>query len=328
MTTPDDELDKLESAILSAMSDPAIDERIPDWTTAHDLTRIGIEAMLDTQKLGRVLVSRGNIHISGAGFRDSSARVNDLARVMTGFQRLATAVGASQVGDKELGKQPTADVQRRTDLLLSAATSPESIALTFTPAITPNDELGDPGMLAELESDDQMLDTAVGAAIDVLAAGNDIGLSPLESAFVDLLGTLGPRAAAAVRDLAKTLDRARFDIDIAWQQPTRTTRRVHVSAGTAARIATTVEHTNLDEQPVTIIGEYLTVSAVTSWLIKQDDGDTITVKLGRIDPAQIKGLAVGDRIRIEATMKTETVTGGNAKTTYTAKTFERLDHAE
>lgn len=327
MTTPDDELDQLESAILSAMSDPETDERIPDWTTAHDLTRIGIEAMLDTQKLGRVLVSRGNIHITGDGLSDSSARVNDLARVMTGFQRLATAVGASQAGDKELGKQPTADVQRRTDLLLSAATSLDSIALTFIPAITPNDELGDPGMLVELESDDQMLDTAVGAAIDVLAAGNDIGLSPLESAFVDLLGALGPRAAAAVRDLAKTLDRARFDIDIAWQQPTRTTRRVHVSAGTAARIANTVEHTSLDEQPVTIVGEYLTVSSVASWLIKQDDGDIITVKLGRIDPGRTKGLAVGDRVRIEAIMKAETTTGGSVKTTYTARTFERLDYA-
>lgn len=64
---------------------------------------------------------------------------------------------------------------------------------------------------------------------------------------------------------------------------------------------------------------------MASWLIQQDDGDTITVKLGRIDPTQTKGLAVGDRIRIEASMKTETATGGSVKTTYTAQTFERFD---
>lgn len=104
-------------------------------------------------------------------------------------------------------------------------------------------------MVEELESDEQMLDTAVGAAIEVLAAGNDIGPSSVESAFVDLLSTLGPRAAT-VRDLAKTLDRARFDIDIAWRQPARTTRRVHVTARSAAHIADVVEHASLDEQPV------------------------------------------------------------------------------
>jgi len=327
MTTPEEELDRLESAILAAITDPVTAEQIPDWTTADDLTRIGIDAMLDTHKFGRVLASHGNIHITGEGLSDSSARVNDVARVMTGFQRLTTAVGAAQTGDKALGKQANADVQRRTDLLLRAESSPGAIILGFTPATAPIDEIGDPGMIEELESDEQMLDTAVGAAIEVLAAGNDIGPSALESAFVDLLSNMGPRTAAAVRDLAKTLDRARFDIDIAWLQPARTTRRVHVTATTAAYIAAIVEHANLDEQPVTIIGEYLTVSAVASWLIKQDNGDTITVKLGRIDPAQTRGLAVGDRIRVEAVMRTETVTGGSVKTTYTAQSFERLHHA-
>lgn len=325
MTTSEEELDRLESAILAAMTDPVTAQRIPDWTTADDLTRIGIDAMLDADKFGRVLASRGNIHITGDGISDSSARVNDVARVMTGFQRLTTAVGASQTGDKALGKQANADVKRRTELLLSAESSPGAIILTFMPAVAPIDEIGDPGMIEELESDEQMLDTAVDAAIEILAAGNDIGPSAIESAFIDLLGNMGPRTAAAVRDLSKTLDRARFDIDIAWLQPARTTRRVHVTARSAGHIADVVEYANLDVQPVTIIGEYLTVSAVTSWLIKKDDGDTITVKLGRIDPAQTRGLAVGERIRVEAIMKTETMAGGGVKTTYTAQAFERLD---
>ena len=83
---------------------------------------------------------------------------------------------------------------------------------------------------------------------------------------------MGPRTASAVRDLSKTLDRAGFDVDIDWQQPFRATRRVTVSATAAAYIAATVENANLDEQPVQITGEYLTVSAVSSWLIQQDDG--------------------------------------------------------
>lgn len=327
MTTPDDELDRLQSAILAAMNDPAIAEQIPEWTTADDLTRIGIEAMIDPDPFGRVLSSRGSIHITGDGVSGSSARVNDVAHLMTGFQRLATAVGASRTGDKTLGRKPNADVRRRTDLLLTAAPAVGSIILTFTPALAAVDEVGQPGMLDEFETDNQMLDGAIGATIDVLAAGNTIGPNPDDSDFVGQLTTLGPRTAAAVRDLAKTLDRAGFDIGIDWQQPAHTTRRVQVTAASAAYMADIVEHANLDEQPVTITGEYLTVSSVASWLIQQSDGDVITVKLGRISSGQIKGLAVGDRVRIAAIMKTETTAGGSVKITYTAQTFERLSRS-
>lgn len=136
---------------------------------------------------------------------------------------------------------------------------------------------------------------------------------------------MGPRTASAIRDLAKTLQRAYFDVDIDWKQPQRATKRVSVTARSAAHMADVVEHSNLNEQPVIIVGEYLTVSAVSAWVIQQDDGDAVTVKLGRIDARQTIGLAVGDRIRIEAIMKTEITPGGNTQITYTAQSFERLD---
>lgn len=98
----------------------------------------------------------------------------------------------------------------------------------------------------------------------------------------NILAIMGPRSASALRDLSKTLDRARFDLEIDWQQPSRTTRRVKVSAATAAYIAATVENTNLDERPVQLVGEYLTVSAVSSWIIQDDDGEAVTVRLGHI----------------------------------------------
>ncbi|MGP3319545.1 hypothetical protein [Mycobacteroides abscessus] len=332
MTTPDRDLDQMAAAILAAMASPEAAERVPEWSTPGDLTRIGIEDLIAADPLGRTLTSRGNIRITGDGVTGSSAKMNDVARVMTGFQRVATAVGASQTGDKALGRQANADVRRRTDLLLSASPAPGSIILTVAPAVSAIDETGHGegkvGMFSELDPGDQMLDTAVGAAIEVFAAGIDIGAIEQESAFVRQLEDMGPRTASAVRDLAKTLERAGFDVDIDWRQPSRTTRRVRVTAAAAAYMAATVEHANLDEQPVEILGEYLTVSAVSSWLIKQDDGDTITVKLGRIDPSQIRGLAVGDRVRINAIMKIETTPGGNMKTTYTAEAVTKLGQAD
>jgi len=219
-------------------------------------------------------------------------------------------------------------VRRRTDLLLTASPGPGSIILTLSPATSPITETGHGGgkvsMFAELDTEEQLLDTAIGAAIDVFAAGNDIGPAPADSLLVQHLGQMGPRSASALRDLSNTLDRARFDLEIDWQQPARTTRRVKVSAATAAYIATTVENTNLDEQPVQLVGEYLTVSAVSSWVIQHDDGEAVTVRLGHIGAEEARGLAVGDRVRIEAIMKVETAPGGAVKTTYTAHAVHRL----
>ncbi len=326
MTTSEDDIDRMQEAILAAMDD----DDTPAWSTPDDLSRISIEALIADDTLGRTLPSRGNIRISGDGVTGASARVSEVARVMAGFQRLATAVGAAQQGDKALGRQPNADVRRRTDLLLRASPGPGSIILTLTPAASPITETGHAdgkvGMFAELETDDQLLDTAVGAAIDVFSAGNDIGPSPAQSRFVQQLAEMGPRSASALRDLSKTLDRAGFDVEIDWQQPSRATRRVTVSATAAAYIAATVENANLDEQPVQIVGEYLTVSAVSSWLIQQDDGDTVTVKLGRLGKDEARGLAVGDRVRIDALMKVETAPGGAVKTTYTAQAVRSLNN--
>jgi hypothetical protein len=326
MATGDEELDRMESAILAAMATSTS----PTWSTPEDLSRISIESLIaDDDTLGRTLASRGNIRIAGDGVTGSAAAMAEVARVMQGFQRLATAAGASHQGDKVLGRQANADVRRRTNLLLQASPGPGSIILTVTPATSPVTETGHEdgrvGMFAELETDDQLLDTAIGAAIDVFAAGNDIGPSPDESVFVQRLTDMGPRTASALRDLSKTLDRAGFDIELDWQQPARTTRRVTVTAAAAKHIADTVENANLDEQAVAITGEFLTVSAVTSWLIRQDEGEPVTIRRGHIGPDDVRGLAVGTRVHIDALMKIETTPGGAIKTTYVAQGVRRID---
>lgn len=86
-----------------------------------------------------------------------------------------------------------------------------------------------------------------------------------------------------------------------------------------------MDNSNLDLQPVPIVGEYLTVSSVQSWLIRQDHGETVTVKLGRLSENEVRGLGIGMRVRIDAIMKIETTSGGAVKTTYTAQVVHRLD---
>lgn len=62
-----------------------------------------------------------------------------------------------------------------------------------------------------------------------------------------------------------------------------------------------------------------------SWLIRQDDGETVSVKLGRLGENEVRGLGLGMRVRIDAIMKIETTPGGAVKTTYTAQAVYRLN---
>lgn len=52
----------------------------------------------------------------------------------------------------------------------------------------------------------------------------------------------------------------------------------------------------------------------------------VTVRLGQISRDEARGLAVGDRVRIDALMKVETTPGGAIKTTYTAKAVRSLNN--
>jgi hypothetical protein len=64
---------------------------------------------------------------------------------------------------------------------------------------------------------------------------------------------------------------------------------------------------------VQIVGEFLTVSSVQNWLIKTDDGTPITVRRGQIGGNDVRGLAVGTRVRVVALMKIEPAPGGRSR---------------
>ncbi|AFC42721.1 MULTISPECIES: hypothetical protein [Mycobacterium] len=179
----------------------------------------------------------------------------EVACVMAGFQRLATAVGVAQQGDKALGHQLDADIRRRTDLLLRSPPGAGSIILTLTPATSPIAETGHDGgkvgMFAELSKLKASCSTPQPVRRSMCSAppttsdpARTIGLCA--TAHRD-----GPRTASALRDLSKTLDRARCDIEIDWQQPSRAIHRVMVSSTAAAHVAATVETPTSMNNPYT-----------------------------------------------------------------------------
>lgn len=179
MATSQDDIDRMQAAMT--------DDDTPAWSTPDDLSRI-----------------------SGDGVT-GAARVSEVAGVVAGFQRLATAVGVTQQGDKAPGRQPNADVRRRTDLPLRSPPGHGSIILTVTLPTSPirrrRPRRRQGRHVRRDRTEDQLLDTAIGAAIDVFSAANDVGPSPHNRASCKQLAEMGPRIASALRDLSKTLDR-------------------------------------------------------------------------------------------------------------------------
>ncbi|WP_280252987.1 hypothetical protein [Nocardia abscessus] len=296
-----------------------------DWRSPEDLGRLSFESMLRQGEETRTLASHGRIRLTGEGVDGSSAGLSDVGAVMTAFQRIATAFGASRQGEKDLGRDISRLIVQNTRLLLETAPSPGSIVLAVTPAMTALDEVGEPDgqhrLFSQDGDDDQVLDIAVADVIEIFSQGSEIGPDPDKSEFIRKLTVLGPRAASAVRDLSKTLSQAGFDAEIDWTQPGRATRSVEVAAHTARRIVDVVQRKKLDEQPVTIIGELLTVSAVEQWFVRDDRGQVFHIKLGDVSSEDIRGLAVGQRVRIDATLKVERSSGGATKMTYVLRTF-------
>lgn len=203
---------------------------------------------------------------------------------MAGFQRLATAVGVAQQGDKALGHQLDADIRRRTDLLLRSPPGAGSIILTSPRDLT--DRRNRPRrrkgrhVRRTLETEGQLLDTATGTAIDVFSAANDIGPSPHHWALCNS----SPRWAAYCLSPTRSVQNAgprplrhrnRLAATIARHPP----RHGVVNCSRPRRRH--CRNADFDEQPVHIFGEYRAINAV-SWLIQQDDGDTITGKLGEM----------------------------------------------
>ncbi|MGB3476403.1 MAG: hypothetical protein WBA69_16640 [Mycobacterium sp.] len=325
MASNDPSLEDLERLIMASASGPV------GWQTPGDVSRMSFEALAADLSIVRALPSLGVLRFSGVGVMHSAAPLSEVTRALHHFQRLTTAIAAAEDGDKELGKQASAAVSRRSRLMIAGSPGQGSLVFDLMPESSPADEVGDGpqgavSMFREPSDDDQQIDHAVVEAINLLTKGNDLSPELTGSDFIDGIVELGPRTAACMRDFTRTVHRSQFDVDVEWRQPQRATARVHVGAGRADLIARAIELSKSDTQPVVIEGRVLTVSTVQSqqWLIEPSDGDPVAIKHAGIPHEQTVGIATYDRVRITAQMKTSVTTAGVSKTTYEGLTVERL----
>lgn len=288
------------------------------WQTPEDLGRMSFEALVAENNSGRVLNSKGELHLTGKGVTGHQAPLKAVADVMKDFQSLIDAAGAKIKGLSTIAGKLPAEVTEFTCLNLQTAPQPGSLRLLITPAKSATEELPEDRALPGMEeSEDQLTDQAMNLAIDLFTQGLEAG--PVADSFAEKVQEQGPRVASALKKLATTLSDANFDTDIAWEQPGAPTRRVHLKEADCTRIASIITGRELDEQQTVIIGTVDTISVgKTSLIIEDAQGVKIRIERGDLSDKDLEGVTVNERVHVEVIEKLVKTSSGLTKSEYRA----------
>ncbi|MDQ2837856.1 MAG: hypothetical protein M3Y77_17340 [Actinomycetota bacterium] len=311
--------DELLAAVAASGSTPDV-----DWTVGiEDATRISVENFIGDQLIVRTQASHGLIRLTGDGVVGHAASASDVASVITGFQRLVTAVGASlEAGNTSLRGQIASTIQHRTRLRLVASPAPGSLVLNLSPEAPPEAEVSPGGQGSMFGEATPLADQVVTELVGLLGDATDLGPDPDTSPFLTRVEALGPRSAAALRTFAMALSTGNFDTEVGWAIPQRATVKVSVDHLVAAEVARLVEARNLDAENVTIEGEMRTVSDLTGWVVDSVDGERYQVDGSAIEPDVVNTLHPHARVRIAADMVPTRHVGGSFRYSYLAKSVE------
>lgn len=298
---------------------------IPDWTGAGDLSRISVEAFESRDSFDRLL-STGTLRLTGAGVRDHSAALDAVGAICQGFQRVVTSVGAALEGVKSARGPLSEALQRRSRLALEAAPGPGSLVLRLIPETDPNDERHDRAAPSMLGDDPEPLtDRSMVTVLDLLrVAAHE---TPDGERLAGLLLEMGPRASAAIGDLAKSIADDDFDVDLTWRQPERSTRRVSVTAPQARWLERFVALRRLDASEVAIRGRLRTISDRRALEVETDDGEILYLRLpedaSALDPV-LESLRVHDRVEATTLERIAYKVGGGEVRTYVLVALRRV----
>lgn len=296
------------------------------WRTPDDLARRAFEAVADESAPGRTLISSGTLHLAGEGVAGSSARMTAVGETMMTFQRLVTAVGASQEGFTALRGAYPAALLAKTHLSLVASPYVGSVVLDFTPEITPAAELSPDGQVPLIdEVRTQRTDEAVTEVVEMLEKARALGPDADEGPLLAELVERGPRVAAALREFTKTLAASDFETDLTWREPGKPTRRAVLPAADAGRLASLIASRELDHGEAIIDGIIHTVSDKTALAIETADGTWEYVKGSKLPTDVLKAVPYGSRVRVVADTVEVTKPGGEVSVKYTAKSITVLD---
>lgn len=301
----------------------------PDWVDSDDLARLSVESFRAEGGEPRRDASSGSLRLRGTGIQGHSGLVDGIADALHNFQRLVLATGLATTGHTSLRGKPPADVVSKTRLCLSGSPLPGSLVLQMVPAIPPFEEIVPDGQ-AKLfgNSEDQLIDTAVKDALELLDEGRQLGPDASGSAFLTSLTERGPRVASTLRSFTTSLVKFGFEPDIVWVQPRRPRLRTRLSIVELAHISRVISSRDLEREPATLRGILRTVSEITSWKLEIDNGEIVKIDAARIPKAQIATLRTGAIISINVNVTEESGPADEARQKYVATSFEVLGREE
>jgi hypothetical protein len=285
------------------------------WSAPGDLGRMSVEAVVAQRSDPRELSSHGAVRLSGVGVTGHSAALDEVGAVAMAWQRCVTAVGAALEGAKTSFGQIPRSVAQRTQLSLNTAPSPGSIVLDLSPRTNPTVEAYPGGERPFFGAERPLADRSAEALIDLLQQASAAG--PDADELGRSLLRLGPRVASHVRRLADVLDKAHFDIDVAWMEPQHPTKRAAIPAGTAGWLRDFVAGRHLDGREAEMVGTVRTVSDIAKWSIETTEGMR-QVDASALDADVIRQTHVGQAIRLVVLVRVTERPDGTSSTTYDA----------
>lgn len=298
----------------------------PTWSTPADLARISFESFVGKDTVGRKLHSSGRLRLTGDGVLNHSASLEHLGALMSRVQRLVTAIGAAENGFKNLRGRLPSGIASKTQLLLNAGARPGSVVLEFEPAMSPEDELY-PDRVVPLIADDQeqLVDVSMKKAIALVSSVSALGPDADHSDFLAQVSQLGPRAATALSEVAKSVSTARFDVDIEWREPNHPTYRSRISASDAELLARLVSARDLDSEVDYIRGVIHTISDVSRIHIQTDDQALVAIKPGKLGNDELTKIRHGQRVEVTVDVKITQRAGEEPQPTYTGRSIRVLE---
>lgn len=292
------------------------------WSEPGDLSRMSFEALVAERTHGRVLASRGSLHLTGDGVDGHQASLASVSNVMASFQRFIDATGAAIEGITTARGRLAESIISRTRLNLEASPQPGSVRLLLTPATPVSDEIPDDVALFDADGDDdQLADRAIRVALDLIDDGVNSG--PVADEFADTVRSRGPRVASALLSFAESLSDGSFNIDLGWEQPGRPTRRIHANTSDARRILMLIHGRNLDEVETDVHGEVIRVSTERTALVLLDaEGETVRIERGELADDDLDTITVRSNVTVRVNETARILPNGTQQHTYKALSIQ------
>lgn len=291
----------------------------PKWDTPEDLNRMSIEGLWGSGHQARLVRSTGSIKIFGVNVRDHQARLDAAGHILLNLQRLVTAAGAAKEGITTNRGQLSSSLIASTQLRLLMAPLPGSVVFEIGPEMLPETELvGAEGVALFDQRRRQFVDECVVDALELVRTAHSIGPDADDSPFVERVTAGGPRLATAIREFAKGVEQASFDVDLEWREPERPTERATFTKADAEHVKRLVVARELDADDETLRGRLITLSTARAWQIDLGDDHVVTVDTTSLQGVDVTQFHLMEDITVVAKPQVREFPGGGKSTTFRA----------